>query len=662
MAAVSGTDSTTDLPDPSTADVDPAVAEDGSATDGDDAPPPSNHVGRRVAGGGALAIGALGVVFGDIGTSPLYAFREAIDHQHLDVTRTNAMGVASIAFWSLIIIISIKYLAFVMRASNRGEGGILALTALVMPQVGKAKAAGALVMLGVFGTALLYGDGLVTPAISVLSAVEGFKVASDAFDPIIIPLTCVILVALFSIQRRGTGTIGKVFGPVMIVWFSVLGLLGLTQIVQVPSVLGAINPVHIVDFFAAEPMKAFLALGSIFLVVTGGEALYADMGHFGRKPIAAAWYSLVLPALLLNYLGQAALLTRDPTAIESPFYRMAPEWAVTPLAVLATMASVIASQALISGAFSLTVQAVQLDYLPRVAIRHTSRLQHGQVYVPLVNWVLMLGCVGLVIVFQTSSNLAAAYGLAVTSVMFITTVLIGAVARHRWGWSLWRTGLVISPLLVIDGAFLAANIPKIPHGGWFSLAVAVALVVQMTTWRKGREIVAERIHRGHQSISEVLTENADIARVPGTAVFLFKDAGMAPPALLNNLRHNHVLHATTLFVSVTTADVPRVELDERFEVTEMADGVYVVRLTFGFMEEANVPEALTLAMADHGGTDPGDTSYFIGRESIIAARLPGMHPWREQLFVLLNRGAASASRFFHLPADRVFEVGSYVEI
>ena len=551
----------------------------------------SRGPGHASAGAGVLALGALGVVFGDIGTSPLYAFREAIDHQDLDVTRTTTMGIASIVFWALIVIISLKYLALVMKAENHGEGGILALTALIMPKSTKGRAGG-LVLLGVFGTALLYGDGLITPAISVLSAVEGFEVASSAFEPIVIPLACTILVGLFLVQRRGTGAIGKVFGPVMVVWFGVLGLLGLGQVVREPGVIGAVNPIHIVDFFAAEPLKAFLALGSIFLVVTGGEALYADMGHFGRRPIAISWYSIVLPGLVLNYFGQAALLIRDPGAIESPFYRMAPDWGITPLAVLATLASVIASQALISGAFSLTVQAVQLDYLPRVKIAHTSGTHHGQVYVPLVNWALMVGCIGLVIVFGSSSNLAAAYGIAVTTVMVITTILIAVVARRNWRWSPAKVALVAAPLLVVDGAFLVANIPKIPQGGWFTLTVAAVLLIQMTTWRKGRQLVAARIRRGDRPIDEVLAGATGITRVDGTAVFLFKDEGMAPPALVNNLAHNKVLHRTTLIVSIHTAEIPRVPVEQRAEVTPIQSGVYQVRLLFGFMEEADVPAAL----------------------------------------------------------------------
>ncbi len=613
----------------------------------------------------ALALGALGVVFGDIGTSPLYAIREAFEHQHIEVTETTALGIASIAFWALVLIISVKYLALVMRADNRGEGGILALTALLIGRGKLGRKSALLVLLGVFGTALLYGDGLITPAISVLSATEGLKTVSSSLEDLVVPLTVVILLALFVVQRRGTGAVGKVFGPIMLVWFAVLGGLGLGQVARHPSVLGAVNPWHIVQYFEVAPGKAFLSLGSIFLVVTGGEALYADMGHFGRRPIAIAWYAMVLPSLLLNYFGQAALLIHEPEAIESPLFHMAPDWASTPLTIIAMMASVIASQALISGVFSLTVQAVQLDYLPRVKIMHTSGEHQGQVYVPLVNWAVMAGSIGLVLVFRTSSNLAAAYGIAVTSVMVITTLIFGAIVRRQWEWSLPATIAVITPMLAIDAAFLAGNIPKIPSGGWFPLVIAVGLMVQMTTWRRGRQLVAARIRRGERPVGEVLDEMSDVKRVHGTAVFLFKDLGRAPPALVNNLRHNKVLHRCTLIVSVDTADAPRVTAVERSEVKRVEPGVFQVLLRFGFMEEPDVPKALDAlnALGIRGlEVDLDDITYFIGRESIVAGKVPGMHPLREQLFVLLNRGADSASRFFSLPPDRVFEVGSRVEI
>ena len=622
------------------------------------------HVEGHSQGLGALALGALGVVFGDIGTSPLYAFREAFEHQHLPVVQTNAMGLASLAFWSLVIIISVKYLSLVMRADNKGEGGILALTALVMPTDKRpgGRRTAVLVLLGVFGTALLYGDGLITPAISVLSAVEGFEVASSAFERFVIPIACVILIALFAVQPRGTGGIGKVFGPVMIVWFAVLGVLGVSQIVQEPGVLGAVNPLYIVRFFAESPLKAFLSLGSIFLVVTGGEALYADMGHFGRKPIAAAWYGLVLPGLLLCYFGQAALLIRDPEAIESPFYRMAPDWAITPLAVLATMATVIASQALISGAFSLTVQAVQLDYLPRLKVKQTSGQHQGQVYVPLVNWLLLVGCLGLVLGFQTSSNLAAAYGIAVTTTMVITSLIFYVVTKMIWGWSTPKALLAVTPLILVDSAFLAGNIPKIPEGGWFPLVVALVLLLQMTTWRRGRELVAGRIRRGDKPIREVLNRLDLVERVEGTAVFLFKDLGMAPPALISNMAHNKVVHEITLIVSVTTTDTPRVAAADRCESEMVSPGVHQVLLRYGFMEEPNVPEALAACSGKGFRFNPDDATYFIGREAVVAGKAPGMHPLLERLFVLLNRGADSASRFFGLPPEQVFEVGTHVEL
>jgi KUP system potassium uptake protein len=612
---------------------------------------------------GALALGALGIVYGDIGTSPLYAFREAFEHQHLDASNpVYAFGVASLAFWALVIIISIKYLTFVMKADNHGEGGILALTAMVMPK-GTLKGRGRVVVgLGVFGTALLYGDGLITPAISVLSAVEGVKEATTALDDFIIPIAVAILAVLFLVQKRGTAGIGRVFGPVMMVWFTVLGVLGLGQLLEDASVLKAVNPTYAIDFFAESPMKSFLTLGSIFLVVTGGEALYADMGHFGRRPILWSWYGLVLPGLLLNYFGQASLILNDPEAVERPLFKMAPEWGVLPLVVLATLATVIASQALISGAFSLTVQAVQLDYLPRVKISHTSSSHRGQVYVPLVNWLLMIGCIGLVVTFQSSKALASAYGIAVTSTMLVTTLLFYEVCRNRWSWPAWKAMAVCGPLAVVDAAFLGANIPKIPHGGWFPLLVAIVLLAQMTTWRRGRQLVAARIHRGERPIVEVLDEHVDVARVAGTAVFMFKDLGKAPPALVNNLKHNKVLHKCTLIVAVQTAEVPRVDPSERTVVTKVEPGVFQILLRFGFMEEPDVVSALSSIYERGLDFDPKQATFFLGHESIVAGKAPGMNPIAEHLFVVLNRGADSAGRFFNLPKDQIFEVGSHVEI
>lgn len=625
-----------------------------------------DHHAHSKVGTIALAMGALGVVYGDIGTSPLYALREAFteDHHEMVVDRVNVYGVASLAFWSLVIIISIKYLAFVMRADNKGEGGILSLTSLVMRRHQRTVAkSGLLVALGIFGTALLYGDGAITPAISVLSAVEGLTLVSTGFKGWVIPIAIVILVVLFLVQSKGTGAVGKVFGPVMMVWFATLAVLGLRHVLDHPEIISSVNPVNAIRYFTHEPLKAFLSLGSIFLVVTGGEALYADMGHFGRKPIMWGWYGMVLPSLVLNYWGQSAFLLANPDRVEEKFFfLMAPEALRLPLVLLATAATVIASQALISGVFSLTAQAVQLDYLPRIEIRHTSHQHMGQIYVPLVNWLLMAACIGLVLGFRTASNLAAAYGIAVTMTMAITTLVFFKVLVDRWNWPYWKAYLVCVPLVVIEIGFVSANLVKIPSGGWFALAVAIVLYVQMQTWRRGRQLVAERIHRGERPIIEALDEATDIKRVAGTAVFMFKDLGKAPPALVNNLRHNKVLHKTTLIVSVDTDDAPRVEPHDRYQVTKVEPGVFQVLLTFGFMEDPDVPAAL--AQIEHRGLefDPDDVTYFIGRESIIAGKAPGMHPLREHLFVLLNRGADSASRFFNLPTDRVFEVGSRVEI
>ena len=621
---------------------------------------------RRPANTTALAFATLGIVFGDIGTSPIYALRESFEHSGLPVEPANAYGVASVVFWSLLVIISLKYLALVMRADNHGEGGILALTALVLPQPGKAptRVGGAIIGLGVFGTALLYGDGLITPAISVLSAVEGFEVATSAFAAWVIPVSCAILAALFLVQRTGTAGMARLFSPVMVVWFAVLGILGLMQVVDHPEVLRAVSPSYAVALFVDNGSRAFLALGSVFLVVTGGEALYADMGHFGRRAIQLSWYGVVLPGLVLNYFGQAALLADGRSEVGNPFYDLAPGWAVTPLAVLATLATVIASQALISGAFSLTVQAVQLDYLPRLAIEHTSPRHIGQVYVPLVNWLLMVGCIGLVIAFQSSSALASAYGIAVTTTMLITTLIFYRVVRDRWGWPARRALPLLVPFLVIDVAYLAANIPKIPTGGWFPIVVGLGLVVQMTTWRKGRQLVASRIRRGERPMAEVARQALEqhIHRVPGTAVYLFKDAGAAPPALLANLQHNRVLHEMTMLVSVHIAEVPYVGVRKRARLTRLGDGIVQVRLTFGFMDNPDVPAALNGLTIPGHRFDRHAVTYFLGRESITAGKVPGMHPWREELFVLLNRGAASAARFFALPPDQVMEVGTQVEI
>jgi KUP system potassium uptake protein len=619
----------------------------------------TSHVG---AGAVALAVGALGIVYGDIGTSPLYAFRETFEGHDLAVNKDGVYGACSLTFWALVVIISFKYLMLVMRADNRGEGGILALTSL-LPKSNSARIGSLLLSLGIFGTALLYGDGMITPAISVLSAVEGVEVATSALERWVIPIAVAILAVLFLVQKRGTAGVGKVFGPVMLVWFTVLGGLGLFHIVDHPEILAALNPVYVVTFFREYGLDGFWALGSIFLVVTGGEALYADMGHFGRKPIKFGWFSLVFPALVLNYFGQGALLLDDPEAIDNPFFHLAPDWAIWPMVLLATMATVIASQALISGAFSLTTQAMQMDYLPRVAVLHTSASQIGQVYVPIVNWILMFSCIGLVIGFGSSSKLAAAYGIAVTMTMAITTLLLMAVARGRWGWSKLKTFAIGVPLLIIDLAFVGAQLVKIPHGGWFALGVGVAQFTLMTTWRKGRQVVAAEIRRGETPIQEFVDRlpAIDHRRVPGTTVFLFKDAGATPAALIVNLRHNKVLHEQVLLVSIQTTDFSTVPAAERAHAKQVGPGIWQVVFTFGYLDKPNVPQAL----ADLDGelrVDCDDVSYFLGRETVVSTPQGAMNVWRERLFVLQLRTSASAARFFDLPAERVFEVGTTIEI
>jgi KUP system potassium uptake protein len=621
---------------------------------------------KSTAGLASLTVGALGVVYGDIGTSPLYAFRETFHGGHLPVTDTNVIGALSLVVWALIIIVSIKYLVYVLRADNNGEGGILALTSLVAPRRAGAIAGRLkwLVLIGLFGTALLYGDGVITPAISVLSAVEGLKVVEPSLESYVIPIAVGILVALFAVQKRGTGAVGKVFGPVVMLWFTVLGVLGVVNLLDDLSVLAAFNPLLGLDYLLNNGMDGFLSLGSIFLVVTGGEALYADMGHFGRSPIRLGWFTLALPCLMLNYLGQSALLINDPQAIENPFFLMGPTWARPFLVALATAATIIASQALISGAFSLTVQAVQMDYLPRLAISHTSASHMGQIYVPIVNWLLMIGSISLVIAFGSSSNLAAAYGIAVTGTMGITTILMAAYAHDTWKWSKARVALVTVPLLIIDLGFFGANVAKIPHGGWFPIVVAAGIIISMTTWHTGRRLIAERIRRGETPVMDFLDEVAEqgLPRVPGTAVFLFKGTGAAPPALITNTRHNHVLHERVVLLSVVTDNVPVVDESARTELDDFGQGVFQVVVHYGFMEEPDVESALLKLSDERLPVTAEGLTFFLGRETVIASSLPGMADWRERLFAIQLRSAASAARFFRLPADRVVEVGSQVEI
>lgn len=613
-----------------------------------------------------LSLAAIGVVYGDIGTSPIYAFRESFHHSYgIDPTGANVLGILSLIFWSLIIVISVKYLGLVMQADNQGEGGIVALTALILPPDERATGRRwMLALAGLFGAALLYGDSMITPAISVLSAVEGLEVATPVFEPYIIPITIGILIGLFIFQRTGTEGVGKVFGPVTLIWFLTLGVLGATQLVGSPEVLAALNPMHAADFFLRNGVQGFWVLGSVFLVVTGGEALYADLGHFGTRPIRLTWFGLVLPCLLLNYFGQGAMLLQNPEAVRQPFFLMAPDWALYPLVGLTTAATVIASQAVISGAFSLTRQAVQLGYLPRLEVDHTSAEKLGQIYMPAINWTLMVACIGLVLGFRTSSNLAAAYGVAVTTDMVFTTVLFAVVARTRFEWGLLGTAALAAALLSVDLSFWGAMIPKIPQGGWFPLVVAGGVFVLMTTWKRGRYILADRLEELIIPVSEFMERITEEPpeRVPGTAVFMDSRPEGTPPALLHNLEHNRVLHERVVFLTLITREVPYVDDRERFDVDDHGDGVYRVAADVGFAEDPNVPALLRRVELDGESVDPGEVTYFLGRETLIATDEPGMAKWRERLFALMSRNAERAPNYFHIPSEQVVEMGTQVDL
>jgi KUP system potassium uptake protein len=613
-----------------------------------------------------LSLTALGVVYGDIGTSPLYAIRECFFGEYgIEATPANILGVLSLIFWSLLVVISIKYLVLILRADNRGEGGILALMALARPEGGSRQGGRwSLIGLGLFGAALLYGDGMITPAISVLSAVEGLHVATPLFNPYVIPITIGILITLFIFQHRGTAGVGAVFGPVTLIWFAVLAVLGLRGIISDPRVLGAVNPVYGMEFFLHNGLRGFLVLGAVFLVVTGGEALYADMGHFGRRPIRLTWFGVVLPALLLNYFGQGALLLGSPEASHNPFYRLAPSWALYPLVVLATAAAVIASQAVISGAFSLTRQAIQLGYSPRLEIDHTSSEEIGQIYIPPVNWALMLASVGLVVGFRSSSNLAAAYGMAVTTTMVITTMLFYVVARDLWQWRPWSAGLVAGVLLLVDLSFFGANVIKIEHGGWFPLVVALAVFTLMTTWKRGREILAQRLRDSILAIDHFFTDVAAHApvRVPGTAVFMTSSAEGVPPALLHNLKHNKVLHERVILLTVITKEMPHVPISERLVVEPLGNGFFRMIANYGFMQDPNVMHLLRLAKSKGVDLNVMETTFFLGRETLIPTKRPGMAIWREGLFSFLSRNAQGATAFFGIPPNRVVELGTQIEL
>ena len=609
-----------------------------------------------------LSLGALGVVYGDIGTSPLYALRECF-HAHHGVapTQTNVLGILSLIIWSLVVIISVKYIALVMRADNRGEGGILALMSLVGARGDKRRFV--LISLGLFGAALLYGDGMITPAISVLSAMEGLEVATPVFSPVVVPLTVVVLIVLFFVQRFGTAKVGAAFGPVMLVWFAVIAALGVFHIVKEPHVLLAFDPQYAVQFFVHNGHRGFLVLGAVFLAVTGGEALYADMGHFGAGPIRLAWYSIVFPSLLLNYLGQGALLLHDPRGSEHPFFLMAPRWAQVPLVLLATVATIIASQAVISGAFSLTRQAVQLGYSPRILIKHTSAREIGQIYIPSVNWILMICSIGLVLAFRASTNLAAAYGVAVTATMGITTALMAFVERERWNWS-WLTVFVVTvPLLAIDLSFFSANIVKVADGGWFPLAVGLIIYTLMTTWQTGRRILNQRIARDALSLDDFIRDLANnrVPRVPGTAIFMSRSRTGMPTTLLHNLKHNKVVHKKAVILNVEIEETARVSEDQRYKWEELGQGVYRLIVHFGFMEDPDLPKLLSSVKGPVTFT-PMSTSYFLGRETLIATSAPGMAIWREHLFAWMMRNASSASGYFSLPPNQILELGAQIEI
>lgn len=616
-----------------------------------------------------LSLTAVGVVYGDIGTSPIYALRESFHPGHgIGPTASNILGVLSLIFWSLVLVISVKYLGFILRADNDGEGGIIALTALVRPadeRVGPSRRV--LGLLGLFGAALLYGDSMITPAISVLSAIEGLEVVTPTFTPWVIPITIGILLGLFAFQQRGTAGVGAVFGPVTTLWFLVLATLGVVNIAHNPDVLRALNPWHGVAFFGANGFQGVLVLGAVFLVVTGGEALYADLGHFGTRPIRLAWFALVLPALVLNYMGQGALVLERPELIEQPFFSMAPPWGVAPLVVLTTAATVIASQAVISGAFSLTRQAVRLGYMPRLTVKQTSEKHVGQIYVPAVNAALLVACIGLVLGFRTSSNLAAAYGVAVTTDMVFTTLLFGMVVYARWGWPVLGAAALVLFFLVIDLAFWVANLPKVPAGGWFPLVVAAGMFVLMTTWKKGRRILASHLEGRALTLDEFRASLAageeEPARVRGTAVYMDSNPEGTPRTLLHNLKHNKVLHERVVILNVETLDVPRAPRDRRVRITHAGDDLYRVQLAYGFSEDPDVPGALSSLELDGQSIRPMEVTYFLGRERLIpSASEPGMALWREKLFAFMSKNATGATAYFHIPPEQVVELGIQVEI
>lgn len=611
-----------------------------------------------------LTIGALGIVFGDIGTSPLYALRVCFRGPHgIAVTTDNIFGILSLIFWSLILVVSVKYLIIILRADNEGEGGILALMALVLPKKKQRKYFLILAM-GLFGAALLYGDGMITPAISVLSAVEGLQVATPLFQPYILPITVIILFLLFFYQKKGTASVGLIFGPVILVWFLVLALLGLNAIAEHPAVLYALNPFHAFIFFQENGLYSLVILGAVFLVVTGGEALYADLGHFGKKPIRLGWFYLVLPCLVLNYFGQGALLLENRMAIANPFYHLAPNWALYPLVILASFATVIASQAVISGAFSLTHQAIQLGFMARFRVVHTSPDEKGQIFIPQLNWILFIATIALVGFFKTSDNLAGAYGVAVSTTMVITTLLAFLVMRHLWKWSRFATVSLIAFFLIIDFSFFIANIIKIHDGGWVPLVVAGIIYFLMTTWYRGKRMMSIQINKTTDSLEKFLTYYQQKAQsvVSGTAIYLTRNPYGTPPALFFNLKYNKVIHDQIIILSVHFDPVPHVDLIKNYKITTLDNHITLIVLHYGYMDNTDIPHALYLVKERGFNIDLQNANYFLGRESVVITKYTGMSPLRETLFDFLGRNSARVSKYFNLPFEKVFEIGSRIRL
>lgn len=611
----------------------------------------------------SLTLGAIGVVFGDIGTSPLYALKEIFNGHHpIPVTPDNILGILSMIVWSIVLLVTLKYVLVIMRADNRGEGGSLALLALVTERAKNPRLAWVVTLLGIFAAALFYGDSMITPAISVLSAVEGLELVTPTLKPYVIPLTLLILTGLFFIQKRGTGSVGLFFGPIMTGWFGVLGLLGVLQIIHNPSVLAALNPLHAIYFIGAHPGLAFLALGSVVLAVTGGEALYTDMGHFGRFPIRLAWFAFVMPALVLNYFGQGALLLAEPDAIQNPFFHLAPDWALIPMLALATLATVIASQAVISGAFSVARQSVQMGLLPRMQIVHTSGHEEGQIYVPFTNWSLYFAVVALVVGFKSSSNLAAAYGIAVTGTMLIDTILVAFVMVLMWKWHWSVVAAIAGFFLTVDIAFFAANAIKIPEGGWFPIAMGLVSFTVLTTWRRGRRLVAQEMAKQSIPMGDFITAIDSVHRINGTAVFMTSSKEGVPPALLHNLKHNQVLHERVVLVTVQTADTPHVNDFDRIYLHRMGKGFMRLVVRYGFMESPDIPAMLEQCKHLGERFDMMETTFYLSRETIVPSMTRRMTLLRARLFSLLSKNATSASDFFQIPTNRVVELGTQLVI